>query len=189
MLVHRVFPRDPKAKHGERGHWSFLPRPQRHGRWDAPDLYDAWYAAATPVGAIAEKFWSFNEWRPATFLTPHGTPIALAVLETRDEVEWIDLDDPATLIRFGLKPSQIVRRDLAFTQAAAAAMHRATRENTPRPGGLKWWSSALPQEDVFMLWSQPGAPPPFVEVEITDLHIEHPHVEAAAHDLTRIIRP
>ena len=43
MRLFRCYPRVPGARRGRPGHWSYLPRPQLHGRWDNSDLYDSWY--------------------------------------------------------------------------------------------------------------------------------------------------
>jgi len=56
MLVYRVFFHDPGARPGDPGHALHLHRPQGAGRWDNPDLYDAWYFARSPEGAIGEVF-------------------------------------------------------------------------------------------------------------------------------------
>ena len=61
MLVYRVFFHDPGARPGDPGHALHLHRPQGAGRWDNPDLYDAWYFARSPEGAIGEVFGALAE--------------------------------------------------------------------------------------------------------------------------------
>lgn len=187
MLAYRCYPKDHNAKVGEPGHWSYLPRPQMTGRWDNAASYDSWYLATTEIGAIAESFYSKASWRPETFLTRIGQPRVLAAFEVHDSLELVDLDDPATLTKFSMIPSQVVRQNLPVTQAAALQIFNETRTDAVPAAGLSWWSSQLPAEDVLMLWAEPEARPPMSLVEEFDLGVEMDQVKEAADRLRRLI--
>jgi hypothetical protein len=183
MRLYRCFPHSPRARRGRPGHWSYLPRPQRHGRWDNADLYDSWYLSATAVGAIAESFYNKRRWIPEVFLGPDGSPRAIAEFEFGGG-ELLDLDDAATLLRLGIRPSQVVVQDPAATQPIARRIHAAHGADR---AGLSWWSSQLPSETSVLLWGAGGTPPPGLRLIGTHpLTLAHPSViEAAA----RLYRP
>lgn len=187
MLAYRCYPKDPNASPGEPGHWSYLPRPQTTGRWDNATRYDSWYLADTDVGAIAESFYSKTPWRPETFLTRLGYPRVVAAFEVDVSLGLINLDDPETLIRFSMVPSQVVRQNLPVTQRAALKIFEETRTD-PRPAsGVKWWSSQVPAEDVFMLWSEPGGLPSMRYLGDLRLGIDVSQVQETARLLRRQI--
>jgi hypothetical protein len=187
VLLHRCFPRDPSARPGTPGHWDFLQRPQRRGRWDNSDYYDSWYLAVTPVGALAESFAGHSVWRESTFLTPSGHPRALATFEIPDDTPLFDLDNAANLQVLGVMPSEVVRRNLPVTQSIGLKVYQQTRGDSPPAAGIKWWSSQLPAEDVVMLWSALGASAPMVLIGIKDLTVNDENVAAAADALRREI--
>jgi len=175
----------PGARQGKPGHWSYLPTPQLHGRWDNADLYDSWYFSASPVGAIAESFYNKQRWIPEVFLTPAGVPRALAVFEFEDRRSILDLDDAEVLQRFGVRPSQVVVQDLATTQDLARRLFAAASVDH---AGLSWWSSQMPAETSLLLWGADGTPPPGLRhVGTQALSVDHPAVIEAASRLYRAL--
>jgi hypothetical protein len=70
-------------------------------------------------------------------ITLAGLPVALASIDVPDDVEIVDLDDPAVLVRQGLRPSHVATRQRTRTQADALGLFTAH----PDAGGLRWWST------------------------------------------------
>jgi hypothetical protein len=140
LILHRVFPRDPRAAPTEPGGSLFWPRGlQGYGRHDNPELYACIYASETPISPVAEALASFRGAGQVTdaMLERGGRPLALASFELPDERELIDLDEPRTLTRERLRPSQVATRRRSVTQAQAAGLFEAHAESA----GLRWWSS------------------------------------------------
>lgn len=186
MRLFRCYPRAAGARRGRPGHWSYIPRPQLHGRWDNTDLYDSWYFSRTPVGAVSESFYSKQRWIPEVFLTPTGQPRAIAEFEYEPGPDaLLDLDDAATLLRLGIAPSEVVVQDLRTTQGLARDIFETDAE---RFSGLSWWSSQLPSETSVVLWGSDGEPPPGLRlVGVQNLSVEHPAVIEAAARLYRVL--
>jgi hypothetical protein len=63
-----------------------------------------------------------------------GRPLAIVEVTVRLRARLVDLDDPATLTRFGCKPSEVAHPDRRVTQALARRIHAS---GAP---GLAWWS-------------------------------------------------
>lgn len=189
MRLFRCYPRVPGARTGKPGHWSYLPRPQLHGRWDNAELYDSWYFSRSAVGAVAESFYSKRQWIPEVFLTAEGRPRAIAEFELHEtdtrRAELVDLDDAATLLRLGLAPSQVVVPNLRVTQDIGRDIFLS---ESGEHVGVSWWSSQLPSETSVLLWGEGGAPPPGLRlVGIQSLSVEHPAVIEAASRLYRVL--
>lgn len=185
MLLYRCFPRVPGARKGKPGHWSYLPRPQLHGRWDNADLYDSWYLSQSRVGAVCESFYNKQRWIPEVFLTSAGHSRGLAVFEFDEQLPLLDLDDATVLARLEVKPSQIVVPDLSTTQELARRIYNLTANEF---AGISWWSSQMPSESSVLLWSTDGAPPRGLRlVGIEPLSTEHPAVIDAASKLYRAL--
>ena len=183
LRLFRCYPRVPGARKGRPGHWSYIPRPQLHGRWDNSDLYDSWYFSRTAVGAVAESFYNKRRWIPEVFLTPSGAPRAIAEFSYSGD-ELLNLDDARTLLELEVRPSEVVVQDLGTTQAIA---RRAYEARPPGCGGLTWWSSQMPAETSVLLWGSAGQPPAGLRlVGIQSLSVEHPAVVEAA---ARLFRP
>jgi hypothetical protein len=140
LILHRVFPRDPRAAPREPGGSLFWPRGlQGHGRHDNPELYACIYASETRLSPVAEALAPFRGAGELDreMLERGGRPLALATLELPDELPLVDLDDPPTLGAEGLRPSQVATRRRSLTQAQAAALF----DKHERAAGLRWWSS------------------------------------------------
>ncbi len=107
-----------------------------------------------------------------------GSRHALATVELAD-VEVCDLDDARQLLDLGVRPSQVVDRDYAVTQALALRVF----ETMPHLAGLSWWSFYNPAWTNRALWRMPVA-----GVTSEDLRVEHPAVRAAAASICRVVR-
>lgn len=187
MLLYRVFPWLPDAKAGEPGHPSYLHRPQGHGRFDNPTEYDAWYLAAEASGAVGETFGDLPEWTPVMFSFPFlpGAERALGIYEVSDDLPVLNLDDAATLLDRGLRPSQVVSRNRADTQGWALKIaEEIDASGRQKWQGVRWWSYHRPHWTLYCLWGQiPRC------VEVQTLSVEHPAVVDASKSLGRRIRP
>ena len=140
MILHRVFPRDPRAAPSEPGGSLFWPRGlQGYGRHDNPELYACIYASEERVSPVAEALAPFRGAGEVTadMLERNGRPLALATFELPDEQQLVDLDEPRTLARERLRPSQVATRRRGQTQAQAAKLFEAHDD----AAGLRWWSS------------------------------------------------
>lgn len=187
MLLYRVFPHSPSAAAGSPGHSGYLHRPQVNGRWDNPSLYDTWYFSKSPEGAIAESFGNLATWSAEMFLTPFmpGGRRALGVYSVPDDLSILDLDDARNLLELGMRPSQVVARNLAYTQSRAAEIFDARGLSGRRWAGLSWWSFHRPTLTNVALWATLTEPAPLTPVEVTPLTLSTPSVVEAARMLAK----
>jgi hypothetical protein len=140
LILHRVFPRDPRAAPSEPGGSLFWPRGlQGYGRHDNPELYACIYASEERISPVAEVLAPFRGAGEvaAGMLERSGRPLALATFELPDDEQLVDLDEPRTLAAERLRPSQVATRRRPLTQGQAAALF----EKHERAAGLRWWSS------------------------------------------------
>lgn len=191
MLLYRVVPYDPTAKKAAPGHPEYLHRPQGAGRWDNPAEYDVWYFSTTPSGAIAESFGNLGEWTEDMFdvpFLPSGRR-ALAIFSVPDDLRLLNLDDAATLLEVGLRPTQVVTRNPAHTQAFAARIYRTpTAGGARRWQGIQWWSFHRPHWTNVALWAPLGSPTPATLQGVDDLSLHHQAVTDAAASLSRVLK-
>lgn len=190
MLVYRVFFHDPSARAGMSGHPLYLHHPQGKGRWDNPDLYDSWYVARSPEGAVGETFGNLERWSAAMFDT--GTPglrRALATFSLPDDVAVFDFDDAANLLSIGMRPSEVVIRNKPATQRRAAALFdEKDSSGARRWQAVQWWSYHHPRWTNLMLWASAAAPSPLSLKSVTPLTLSSPEVIEAAEILKRPLR-
>ncbi|HEX9833917.1 MAG TPA: RES domain-containing protein [Mycobacterium sp.] len=182
MLVYRVFPYLETAPLGEPGHPLYEHRPQRGGRADHPDYY-VWYVARQSEAACGEAFGNLSRWVASMFDFPAvpGARKTLGEYELPDDLRICDLDDPHRLVELGLRPTQIVTRNLAVTSEWA---HRIWSQRSPaiddrKWQAVQWWSFHRPTWTVIASWERPKL------VELEDLNLDHPAVVAAAKSLNR----
>lgn len=187
MLVYRVFPYLPAAEPGEPGHPLYEHRPQVGGRVDHPDYY-VWYLARQAEAAVGEVFGNLASWDPSMFAFPAlpGAHKSLGIYRLPDDLRVLDLDDPRELLERSLRPTRVVARNLAVTQAWG---HRAWEERDPHDPrerhwqAISWWSYHRPTWTVMASWLRP-------EVEdIQPLDLTHPVVREAASSLQRPLPP
>ena len=135
-------------------------------RADSPaqDVYRCLYVGNTIEGSIAEAFGRFDMWDsdvieadPATPFVP-GSRFALAAYDLAVSADVCVLDDAATLLREGLRPSHVVTRDRSITQAWASRIQAGGAYC-----GVSWWSYYDSLWQSIALWdvsqlSQVGSP-------------------------------
>lgn len=111
-----------------------------------------------------------------------GAHRALGIYHLPDDLRLLDLDDPAQLVDFDLRPTQIVTRNLAVTQAWGRRIHDQRDPATgaqSRWQAVQWWSYHHPSWAVLASWVTP------TPVEVQTLDLDHPAVREAAQVLPR----
>jgi hypothetical protein len=107
-------------------------------------------------------------------LVRFGRPLALASLELEDGATVVDLDDPATLIATGLRPSLVATRRRTTTQGQAAEVYGSH----PTAVAIRWWSTL---ESSWINWTLFDRAAPGLAVgEVTELTVADPVVAEAA---------
>lgn len=187
-LVYRVFPYDDSAGPGEPGHPLYLHKPQGRGRLDNPRYYDTWYFGATPEVPVGEVFGDLDAWTDEMFEFPAlpNALRALGVYELPDDLNLLNLDDARNLLDRGLRPTQVISRVRAQSQAwALHIFQESAAAGGRRWDGVRWWSFHRPTWEVVAVWSEASAPLPFDFVGVEYLHVNHPVVVAASRTLGR----
>ena len=184
MLVYRVHPHLPGAAPDSPGHPLYLST-QGRGRLDNPGHYQIWYLALEPAGAIAEAFGDLDPWDAAMFrscLIP-GSCYALATYLVDDDVTLLDLDDARNLYTRGLRPTQVIERNRAATQAWALSVYNERNDRGQRTWqGIKWWSYHRPQWRIIGYWDK--RTPSLLTIE--ELSLNSPAITDAATSLKRL---
>lgn len=182
MLVYRVCPYLPDAAPGHPGHPLYVHKPQRAGRIDHPD-YSVWYTARTPEAACGETFGNLPRWSDSMFDFPAlDTRRVLVTASLPDNLRICDLDDAHRLVQLGLRPTQVVARNLAVTQSWG---HRIWSERDPhdtaarRWDAVSWWSFHRPSWTVTASWTEPEVQ------DISELTLDHPAIAEARQALLR----
>ena len=150
-------------------------------RVDNPGAYDPLYLGDDPLCAVAEAFgwaprWNAGLLRGAPSLP--GSVRALVAYYLRDDAAVCDLDDADRLAAFALRPSHVVTRDRAVTQAWALELF-----DTGAFAGVRWWSYYNPDWGSVGLWDVSA-------LTVTDVAVltpDHPACTAAAAAIIRII--
>jgi hypothetical protein len=139
VKLHRCFAWNRNARPDEADGPLWFPRPlQGDGRHDNPDLYGCLYLAQSEVSAVVEQLARFRSQRLIdSMLWRRGLPLAMAEVELDDGARLVDLDDPTTLVKRGLRPSRIATRRRDLTQLQARDIYTDTKKTA----GLSWWSS------------------------------------------------
>lgn len=182
MLVYRVFPYLETARPGNPGHPLYEHRPQRGNRIDHPD-YHVWYLSRLAEAACGETFGDLARWDESMLQFPQipGARRALGVFDLPDDLRVLDLDDPAQLLRLGLRPTQVVTRNLSVTRAWG---HRIWSETDRDTGervwqAVSWWSYHRPVWTVLASWRRPKV------LRIEPLSLNHPALLDASSALQR----
>ena len=137
-MLYRVYRALDGAAATARGGPLYVPRDrQGAGRHDSPGRYGAYYAARSEVAAVAETIQAFRgrDLGPDDLELADGSHLALATLDESGPGAVVDLDDPATLVSEGWRPSGVASRDRMVTQAMAVRAFEAGAL------GLSWWST------------------------------------------------
>ena len=105
---------------------------------------------------------------------------ALATVELGRSARLCDLDDAKTLVTLSLRPSDVINRDYAVTQAAALRIFSSNAV-----AGLRWWSYYNPAWGNIGIWDRHmlGA------VTVQRLAIADSAVFTAARTISRLIQP
>jgi hypothetical protein len=124
---------------------------QRRGRFDNRDLYGALYVAATPAGAIGERFASLSRWSRSMLATgvPAGGEYRLATLYLDEDAHpLVDFNDTNELEARKLRPRDVVERNWPKTQRIARDVF-----NEPHDwSGITWWSTHRANWTLHVLW-------------------------------------
>jgi hypothetical protein len=176
----RVLPYVASARRGQPGHPLYVPRSTGASRVDNPGLYEMLYLGDSAAGAVAEAFGWSPTWNAGLL---RGTPslpgsVRALVEYDLDVAEPVcDLDDANRLLELGLRPSQVVTRDRAVTQAWAASLYGRSEF-----AGVRWWSYYAPRWGSFGLWRVGAVSVRNVEVMTS---VDQPDFVAAAEVLCR----
>lgn len=157
---------------------------QGSGRLDNPGHYRIWYLALEPAGAVAETFGNLEIWDPGMFACPsiHGSRKVLATYRLDDDTPLLDLDDARNLYKRGVRPTQVIERNRAVTQALALSIYNERNDRGARIwNGIRWWSYHRPQWRIIGYWGQEA--PKFYRTE--ELTLASPAVTDAALSLKR----
>jgi hypothetical protein len=176
VILYRCFAWSRRAPHNGPDGALWFPRPfQGEGRHDNPETYGCLYLADRAVSCIVEQLAAFRGQRlVASLLKRRGLPLALAEIEIPDDAVIVDLDDPVVLSNERLRPSLVATRNRSVTQPQALALYRAHRD----AAGLRWWSTWEAQWANVTVFDR--AAPRLRLVEVNELTLDHPAVDAAA---------
>lgn len=105
-----------------------------------------------------------------------GSRRALCTYELADQAPILDLDDASALVNWGLKPSEVVTRDRARTQAWALRVYEAESH-----AGVRWWSYWNPDWGSLGLWDLTA----IEVVKVDPLTVDQEDLEAARQVLLR----
>ena len=160
----------------------YVPREyQGAGRHDSPGRYGAFYAARSPVAAVAEVIQAFRgrDLLPEDLERSDRTRLMLAAYDDSGLASLLDLDEPAVLMEQGWRPSGVASRDRAVTQAMAVRAFDAGSL------GLSWWSTLDSAWTNVTLFAERtlGVGSITVGDALEPLTLEHPDVIAAADHL------
>lgn len=184
MLLYRTFPYLPTAASDEPGGAAHEHRPQGTGRLDNPSHYFVWYLSYEASGAVGETFGNLEEWSDAMIPFPAlpGARRALGTYRLRDDVSLLELDDARNLLERGLRPTQVIERNRAASQAWALNIFRERNDRGDQLWqGVRWWSFHRPQWRIVGYWGSPA--PELVDLDALD--VRHPAVQDAAASLSR----
>ena len=137
-MLYRVFRALDGVAATERGGPLWVPREyQGAGRHDSPGRYGAFYAARSPVAAVAEVIQAFRgrDLSPEDLERSDGTRLMLVAYDDSGLEALLDLDKPAVLVEEGWRPSGVASGDRAVTQGMAVHAFEAGSL------GLSWWST------------------------------------------------
>ncbi|MFB7860192.1 hypothetical protein [Rhodococcus qingshengii] len=100
------------------------------------------------------------------------------------DLRILDLDDPAQFVRVGLRPTQIVTRNLAVMQGRT---HRIWSEKAPHRSdhtwqAVSWWSFRRLQRPVLGSLLRPEL------VRVEPLDMDNPAISDSAKSLNRVVK-
>lgn len=179
--LYRVLPYLESAAVGQPGHPLYVPPSTGANRIDNADAYDVLYLGDDSACAVAEAFGWAPRWTAGLLRGSPSLPGSVRALVTFhvDDVPGIcNLDDAPRLVALRLRPSRVVTRDRAVTQAWALELFRSGEF-----AGVRWWSYYDPDWGSIGLWDTTG-------VTVTDIVVltpDHPAFTSAAMAINRVI--
>ena len=181
-MLYRVFRALDGVAPTARGGPLYVPRDrQGAGRHDDPGRYGAFYAARSPVAAVAESIQAFRgrDISPEDLKLADGSRLALATYDDSALESLMDLDEPAVLMEEEWRPSGVASRDRTITQAMAVRAFEAGAL------GLSWWSTLDAAWTNVTLFAERTIDPGSLQAEQTVelLAIDHRSLVAAADQL------
>lgn len=180
-MLYRVCVVHPDARRAtDNGHPLYVWPRQGAGRIDDPaGGYRVLYAATGREAAVAEALGRYPRWTPPVLAAPPAAPpgSVLALVSYDGAPAVCDLDDAGRLLALQLRPSRVVTRDRAVTQAWARRLY-----DTGEWEGVSWWSAYDAEWTSVGLWDHSS----LSVVDVTPLRLDDPAVVAAAE---RILRP
>jgi hypothetical protein len=186
MLTYRVCPHLPGVAPNVPGHPLYIGA-QGSGRLDNPGHYQIWYLALDEAGAVGETFGHLDRWDDRMFDFPDipSSRRVLATYRLEDHTPLLDLDDARNLSKRGLRPTQVIERNRAATQAWALDIYNERNDRGARMWqGVRWWSYHQPQWRIIGYWGNER--PKFEDFE--ELNLTNPAVIDAAESLGRICK-
>ena len=140
MNLYRVFDWDNSKKHYSNNPGSpvYIPRDkQGRGRHDIPQIDGIFYCSLSSHSAMAEQLYDFMNIKinDSIFNLSNGWTQALAEIEMEDNIKLADLNDSKLLVKYDIKPSEIITSDIEITQRIAKLFHEEKYD------GIKWFSS------------------------------------------------
>jgi hypothetical protein len=185
MLLYRVIPYLKQALAGRPGHPLYLNPAQGEGRLDNSDRYLIYYFSRESSGAIGEKFSRYQPWTEAMLDCGEldGGVYALATYWLPDDVPLLDMDNPATLQRLGIRPTQVVEPNRSATQEWVRLVYdEHNAQGRRRWDGLRLWSSHRACWSIVGYWGRLN--PKVLAIQV--LKMEHPAVVDAGLSLGRL---
>lgn len=181
-MLYRVYRALDGVAPTARGGPLFVPREyQGAGRHDSPGRYGAFYAARSPVAAVAETIQALRgrDLSPEDLERSDGTRLMLATFDDSGLDGLMDLDEPTVLVDEGWRPSGVASRERSVTQAMAERVFESGAL------GLSWWSTLDSAWTNLTLFAERALEAGVVTVEGTPepLTLKHPGVIAAADHL------
>jgi hypothetical protein len=175
-VLYRVFPAVARAGPGDAGGPLYVARHlQGGGRHDDPERYVVLYASRSPESAVAEALQAFRGREiTARHLVRSGRPLTLAAIDDSELGPVPDLDDPAELVRRGLRPSGVATSDRPTTRAVAASIF------DEGASGFAWWSTIEASWANVSLFAERALPALGIDGEPEPLALDHPIVAAVA---------
>ncbi len=159
------------------GHPLYIYPHQGAGRIDNPTHYLAFYVADSPVGAIAETWGRQGKWTDDLLKGPPALSGSITALSTyAGNPVLVDLDEASTLLTYGIRPSRVVTRNYAHTQAWALGLFTSNLG-----AGVRWWSYHDPDWGSLGIWDTTS----LTIVDTVALHEMHPAVVSAGSFLSR----
>lgn len=179
--VYRVIPYIPTSKKGVPGHPLFFPENRNVHRVDNPGHYKVAYFAADEQCAFAEKFGYQLQWNQSTLRPDKSLPKskwALVSYEINDISPILNMDDANNLLKLQVRPSRVVTRDRAITQAWALKVFEGKKN-----GGVSWWSFYNSDWVTLGIWELNNLKVKKVEI----LSLEHAAVQPAADVINKLV--